>query len=105
MPGNLYNDLRISSPRGRLPPRHPSPSTPPSEMDNEDNESNAGENNDHNRPVRTVRDYLQPPRGTSNSCIIIPVGQAGTFTLKPGMLQHIPSFRGHVSTLVLLVRR
>ena len=41
-----------------------------------------------------MRDYLQIPRRTSNSCIVLCVNQPRTFSLKLDMLQHIPSFHG-----------
>ena len=58
-----------------------------------DNETNVPEAN-MNPSIRTMRDYLQPPRSTSNSYIVLPVTQMGTFSFKPGMLQHIPYFHG-----------
>ena len=59
----------------------------------DDRDSNVGDTN-QNHPIRTIRDYLQPPRGTSNSCIVLPINTPENFTLKSGMLQHIPSFHG-----------
>ena len=93
MSGNFYIDLQVSPPQQPLPP-HPTPENSPMASDHEeDRDSMAGEA-DQNQPIRTMRDYLQLPRGKSNSCIVLLVNTHGNFTLKPGMLQHIPSFHG-----------
>ena len=44
-------------------------------------------------PARSMRDFLQPTRSTTPSCILLPV-QAHLFQVKPGMLQLLPTFRG-----------
>ena len=44
-------------------------------------------------PVRTMREFLQPTRSTTPSCILLPV-QAHLFVVKPWMLQLLPKFRG-----------
>lgn len=76
----LYVDIRIS---------------PLETLMASDNESgNEAPRANMNPPVRTMRDYLQPLRTTSNSCIVLPANPLGTFSLKQGMLQHIPSFYG-----------
>lgn len=47
-----------------------------------------------NPPIRTMRDYFQLRRSTSNSCIVLPINEPGTFSFKLCMFQHIPSFHG-----------
>ena len=44
-------------------------------------------------PQRTMRDYLNPPRQTPNSCIILPPDQ-NAFHLKSGIMQLIIPFHG-----------
>ncbi|XP_041011272.1 uncharacterized protein LOC121255044 [Juglans microcarpa x Juglans regia] len=55
------------------------------------------ENENHDREVvnqnRTLRDYLQPVRTSTPSCIIQPLN-ANAFNFKPGMIPLIPHFHG-----------
>jgi len=90
MSENFYIDFRISPPRGPLPPPNLSPPVSLMVFDHESDSDSNAEGNNRDRPIRTLRDYFQPPRGTSNSCIGLPINQTGIFTFKPGMLQHIP---------------
>ena len=50
-------------------------------------------NENENRQVRTMRDYLQPPRNSTPSCFILPLN-ANNFQLKPGMITLLPNFHG-----------
>jgi hypothetical protein len=45
-------------------------------------------------PPRSMRDYLQPPRSSANSCIRLPENANDAFSIKPGMFQHLPTFHG-----------
>ncbi|XP_022850805.1 uncharacterized protein LOC111372655 [Olea europaea var. sylvestris] len=56
-----------------------------------DNESIHDEN--ENQQVRTMRDYLQPPRNSAPSCFIFPLN-ANNFRFKPGMIPLLPNFHG-----------
>ena len=51
--------------------------------------------NEHNNavPVRTLRDYLQPTRASTSSCIVFP-NVMGNFEMKPGVIQLLPKFHG-----------
>ena len=42
---------------------------------------------------RTLRDYLQPARASTPSCIVFPQN-AGNVDLKPGVIQVLPRFHG-----------
>ena len=44
-------------------------------------------------PVRTLRDYLQPNRASTPSCIVFP-NVVGNFEMKPGVIQLLPKFHG-----------
>uniref|UniRef100_A0A2N9I9L5 Reverse transcriptase/retrotransposon-derived protein RNase H-like domain-containing protein n=1 Tax=Fagus sylvatica TaxID=28930 RepID=A0A2N9I9L5_FAGSY len=44
-------------------------------------------------PMRTLREYLQPPRNSAPSCIVFPL-QANNFNFKPGMIPLLPKFHG-----------
>ena len=46
------------------------------------------------QPVRTMRDYLNPPRRTRQSCIMMPNQARAGIQAKPGMLQALPRFDG-----------
>jgi hypothetical protein len=55
-------------------------------------EVNQGENEHNNTvPVRTLRDYLQPTRASTSSCIVFP-NVVGNFDIKPGVIQLLPKF-------------
>uniref|UniRef100_A0A2N9FT19 Retrotransposon gag domain-containing protein n=1 Tax=Fagus sylvatica TaxID=28930 RepID=A0A2N9FT19_FAGSY len=57
-------------------------------------EVNQGENERNNAiPVRTLRDYLQPTRASTPSCIVFP-NVVGNFEMKPGVIQLLPKFHG-----------
>ncbi|XP_022859157.1 uncharacterized protein LOC111379951, partial [Olea europaea var. sylvestris] len=56
-----------------------------------DNESIHDEN--ENQQVRTMRDYLQPPRNSTPSCFIFPLN-ANNFRFKSGMIPLLPNFHG-----------
>ena len=56
-----------------------------------ENESVHDENENQN--VRTMRDYLQPPRNSAPSCFILPLN-ANNFRFKPGMIPLLPNFHG-----------
>lgn len=43
--------------------------------------------------VRTLRDYLQPIRGSTPLCVVFPPN-AGTFEIKPGVIQLLLKFYG-----------
>ena len=64
----------------------------------EGSQSNHGEN-EYNQeyqddiPIRTLRDYLQPTRISTPSCMVIP-STGGTFDMKPGIIQLLPKFHG-----------
>ncbi len=57
-------------------------------------EVNQGEN-EHNNAVlvRTLRDYLQPIRASTPSCIVFHK-VLGSFEMKPGEIQLLPKFHG-----------
>ena len=57
-------------------------------------EVNQGEN-EHNNAVlvRTLRDYLQPIRASTPSCIVFRK-VVGSFEMKPGEIQLLPKFHG-----------
>ena len=48
---------------------------------------------DVNNPGKTMKDYLQPDMDSEPSCIILPYN-AGTFTFRSGMINHLPTFHG-----------
>ena len=57
-------------------------------------EVNQGENEHNNAiPVRTLRDYLQPTKASTPSCIVFP-NVVGNFEMKPGVIQLLPKFHG-----------
>jgi hypothetical protein len=57
-------------------------------------EVNQGENEHNNAiPVRTLRDYLQPTRASTPSCIVFP-NVVGNFEMKPSVIQLLPKFHG-----------
>ncbi|XP_042954342.1 uncharacterized protein LOC122290772 [Carya illinoinensis] len=62
-----------------------------------DTDSVMAENENHDRemgnPNRTLRDYLQPVRTSTPSCIIQPL-DANNFNFKPEMIPLIPHFHG-----------
>ena len=43
--------------------------------------------------VKTLRESLNPPRITSQSCIVIPY-QGGDFMVRTGMIPHLPHYHG-----------
>ena len=43
--------------------------------------------------IRSLKEYLHPPRQTTPSCIILPINHH-RFTLKPGTIQMLPTFHG-----------
>ena len=47
----------------------------------------------NNPPMRTLREYLQPTRTSTPSCMIFPTNM-GNFDLKPGVIQLLPKFHG-----------
>ena len=51
--------------------------------------------NEHNNavPVRTLRDYLQPTRASTSSCIVFP-NVMGNFEMKPSVIQLLTKFHG-----------
>ena len=66
----------------------------------EDNGSDHGENENEIRierpndpPMRTLREYLQPPRNSAPSCIVFPP-QGNNFNFKPSMIPLLPKFHG-----------
>ena len=61
-----------------------------------EDQSEHGENEHENRHMRTMRDYLQPPRNSSPSCFIFPL-TANNFRFKPGMIPLLPNFHGFES--------
>ena len=62
-------------------------------MTNHD-EVNQGENEHNNAvPVRTLRDYLRPIRGSTPSCIVFP-NVMGNFEMKPSVIQLLTKFHG-----------
>ena len=61
-------------------------------MVEEDNQSLYNENNDNNR-VRTLRDYMNPTRTITRSCIFFPP-DASHFNFRPSIIQLLPSFHG-----------
>ena len=79
----------------RSEPRNNNPNTV-NQM--EESQSNHGEN-EYNQeyqddiPIRTLRDYLQPTRTSTPSCMVIP-STVGTFDIKPGIIQLLPKFHG-----------
>ena len=62
-----------------------------------DNESMHNENqtfkNQENRGMTTLREYLQPTRTSTPSCMIFPTN-VGHFDIKPGVIQLLPKFHG-----------
>ena len=56
-----------------------------------ENESVHDEN--ENQQVRTMRDYLHPPRNSSPSCFILPLNK-NNFSFKAGMILLHPNFHG-----------
>ena len=46
-----------------------------------------------NQPLRTMREYLQPPQSSSPSCFIFPLND-NNFRFKSGMITLLPNFRG-----------
>ena len=57
-------------------------------------ESKHGENETLNdSPMKTLREYLQPTRTSSPSCMVFPTN-VDTFDLKPGVIQLLPKFHG-----------
>ena len=62
-----------------------------------DNESEQNKNdvygNQENRGMRTLREYLQPTRTSTPSCMIFPTNM-GHFELKPGIIQLLPKYHG-----------
>ena len=57
-------------------------------------EVNQGENEHNNTvPIRTLRDYLQPIRASTPSCIVFRKF-VGSFEMKPGEIQLLPKFHG-----------
>ena len=61
------------------------------------NESIHNENkvfeNQENIGMQTLREYLQPTRTSTPSCMIIPTNM-GHFELKPGIIQLLPKYHG-----------
>jgi hypothetical protein len=57
-------------------------------------EVNQGEN-EHNNvvPIRALRDYLQPTRASTPSCIVFH-NVVGNFEMKPDIIQLLPKFHG-----------
>ncbi|KAL4281129.1 hypothetical protein GQ457_03G008960 [Hibiscus cannabinus] len=50
-------------------------------------------NENENLQVRSMRDYLQPPRTSLPSCFVFPQN-ANNFRFKPGMISLLPNFHG-----------
>ena len=79
----------------RAEPRNNNPNTV-NQM--EGSQSNHGKN-EYNQeyqddiPIRKLRDYLQPTRTSTPSCMVIP-STGGTFDIKPGIIQLLPKFHG-----------
>ena len=46
-----------------------------------------------NQSLRTMREYLQPPRNSTPSCFIFPLN-ANNFIFKSGMISLLPNFHG-----------
>ena len=66
----------------------------------DDNGSDHGENENEIRierpndpPMRTLHEYLQPPRNSAPSCIVFPP-QGNNFNFKPSMIPMLPKFHG-----------
>lgn len=59
--------------------------------DDQSNHNDSEINND--LPVRTLRDYLQPARTNTRSCMAFPQN-TGTFEIKRGVIQLLPKFHG-----------
>ena len=57
--------------------------------DRDDNENNV----EVNQPPRTLRDFLNPARQTTPSCIAMTT-IAGQYEIKPGVIQLLPKFHG-----------
>jgi hypothetical protein len=49
--------------------------------------------NQADQPVKSLRDYLQPTRSSTPSCVAI-LANTGNFDIKPGVVQLLPKFRG-----------
>ena len=63
-------------------------------MAENENEYDQDENEVHNEPpFRSLRDYLQPARTSTPSCMVFPVN-AGNIDFKPGVIQLLPKFHG-----------
>ena len=59
-----------------------------------DDENTQGDNEYHNDPpVRSLRDYLQPTRTSTPSCIVFP-DAVGNLGMKPGVIRLLPKFHG-----------
>ena len=55
-----------------------------------DDENTQGNNEHHNDPpVRSLRDYLQPTRISTPSCMVFP-DAVGNFDMKLGVIQLLP---------------
>jgi hypothetical protein len=48
--------------------------------------------NQADQPVKSLRDYLQPTRSNTPSCMAVPAN-IGNFDIKPGVVQLLPKFR------------
>jgi hypothetical protein len=61
----------------------------------DDEQSNHGDDleNQVDQPARTLRDYLQPTRTSTPSCVVFPAN-ARNFDIKPGVIQLLPKFHG-----------
>jgi hypothetical protein len=46
------------------------------------------------QPVKSLRDYLQPTRTSTLSCLAVPATNTGNFDIKPGVVQLLPKFYG-----------
>jgi hypothetical protein len=47
----------------------------------------------NDEPIRTLRDYLQPTRKSTLSCMVFPV-KVRNFDIKPRLIQLLPNFHG-----------
>ena len=80
-----------------LNPLRPSPMASGSGSGNNNDDRNDRNDNDNNGVVnqraRSLREYLQPTRTTTPSCMVVPPN-VGNFEIKPGVIQLLPKFHG-----------
>ena len=76
-----------------------SPSSSPSSSNSSTHTSHTMADNESvheeqvNAPMRSMREYLQPPRNSSPSCFVFPLN-ANNFKFRSGMIPLIPTFHG-----------